>query len=94
VFPEGQLPPTLRELAQDIRRLMTLAYPEEKSSLALDVFLTALNDAEFELKIREREPVDLDEALRLAQRFEVFKSVVQSSSGRDRSSRHIIGTGE
>ena len=82
---------SLRELAQDIRRLMALAYPGEKSGLAehiaRDIFLTALNDPEFELKIREREPVDLDEALKLAQRFEVFKSAVQSSSGRDRSSR-------
>ena len=87
---------SLRELAQDIRRLMTLAYPGEKSSLAehiaRDVFLTALNDPEFELKIREREPVDLDEARKLAQRFEVFKSAVQSSS-RDRSSRHIADMG-
>ena len=76
---------------------MTLAYPGEKSSLAehiaRDVFLTAFNDPEFELKIREREPVDLDEALKLAQRFEVFKSAVLSSSSRDRSSRHIIDTG-
>ena len=87
---------SLRELAQDIRRLMTLAYPGEKSTfaehIARDVFLTALNDPEFELKIREREPVDLDEALKLAQRFEVFKSAVQSSS-RDRSSRHIADMG-
>ena len=68
---------SLRELAHDIRRSMTLAYPGEKSGLvehiARDAFLTALNDPEFELKIREREPVDLDEALKLAQRFEVFK---------------------
>ena len=89
---------SLRELAQDIRRLMTLAYPGERSGLAehiaRDIFLTALNDPEFELKIREREPVDLDEALKLAQRFEVFKSAVQSSSSRDRSTRHIADTGK
>jgi hypothetical protein len=52
---------SLRELAQDIRRLMALAYPGEKSSLsehiARDAFLTALDDPEFELKIREREPL-------------------------------------
>jgi len=88
---------SLRELAQDIRRLMTFAYPGEKSGLAehiaRDVFLTAINDPEFELKIREREPVDLDEALKLAQRFEVFKSAVQSSSSRDRSTRHIADAG-
>jgi len=58
---------SFRKLTQDIWRLITLAYPGEKSSLAehiaRDVFLTVLNDPEFELKIREREPVDLDEAL-------------------------------
>jgi len=41
----------LRELAQDIRHLMTLAYPGEKSTMAehsaRDVFLTALDDPEF-----------------------------------------------
>jgi len=75
---------SLRELAHDVRRLMTLAYPGEQSSLsehiARDAFLSALADSEFELKIREREPVDLDDALRIAQRYEVFKSADESSS--------------
>jgi len=64
---------SIRELAQDVRRLMALAYPGEKSSLAdhiaRDAFLSALDDSEFELKIREREPPDLDTAVKLAQRF-------------------------
>ena len=42
---------SLRELAQDVRRLMALAYPGEKSSLsehiARDAFLMALEDPEF-----------------------------------------------
>ena len=85
---------SLRELAQDIRRLMTLAYPGEKSKLsehiARDAFLSALADPEFELKIREREPADLDDAVRIAQRYEVFKNAVDSSSaGRQRTNRHI-----
>jgi len=60
---------SLHELAHDVRRLMTLEYPGEQSSLsehiARDAFLSALADPEFEfeLKIREREPVDLDDAL-------------------------------
>ena len=61
---------SLRELAEDIRRLMAMAYPGEKSSLsehiARDSFLTALDDAELELKVREREPKDLDEAVGLS----------------------------
>jgi len=67
---------SLRELAQDIQRLMILAYPGEQSSLseqlARDAFLSALADPEFELKIREREPTNLDDPLRIAQRYEVF----------------------
>ena len=58
---------SLRELPQDIRRLMAMAYPGKKSSLsehiARDSFLTALGDAEFKLKVRERKPKDLDEAV-------------------------------
>ena len=43
----------------------------EKSALsehiARDAFLSALVDHEFELKIREREPASLDDAVRIAQ---------------------------
>ena len=46
---------SLRELAHDICRLMTLAYPGEQSSLsehiARDAFLSALGDPDFELKL-------------------------------------------
>ena len=75
---------SLRELAQDIRRLMTLAYPGEMSILAdhivRDAFLSALDDLEFELKIREREPVDLDTAVKIAHRYKVSRSAVDASS--------------
>ena len=86
---------SLRELAQDIRRLMALAYPGEKSrmseNIARDSFLTALNDPELELKIREREVVGLDEALKVAQRLEVFKSAVgMSVTGRQRVNRQVV----
>jgi hypothetical protein len=67
---------------------MALAYPGEKSSLsehiARDAFLSALDDPDFELKIREREPEDLDSAVKLAQRFEVFKNTVDASTGNGR----------
>jgi len=75
---------SLRQLAHDIRRLMTLDNPGEQSSLsehiARDVFLSALGDPDFELKIREREPTDLDEALTIALRYDVFKGAVESSA--------------
>ena len=87
---------SLRELAHDIRRLMTLTYPGEQSSLsehiARDAFLSALADPEFELKVREREPADLDDALRIAQRYDVFKSAVDfSTSSRPRVNRQAAG---
>jgi len=81
---------SLRELAQDIQRLMSLAYPGEKSrmaeKLARDSFLTALDDPELDIKIREREPPDLDSALQIAQRYEVFKGTVETSS----NARHRV----
>jgi len=43
-------------------------------NIAPDSFLTALGDPELELKIRKREAASLDEALKIAQRLEVFKS--------------------
>jgi len=88
---------SLRELAQDIRRLMMLAYPGEKTNLsehiARDFFLSALDDPDLELKIREREPPALDSAVKIAQRLEVFKSAVgQSSNTRQRLSRQVTET--
>ena len=53
--------------------------------------MSALDDPEFELKVREREPIDLDAAVKLAQRFEVFKSTVESSSHtRHRVNRQVV----
>ena len=60
---------SIRELAQDISRLTTLAYPGEKSNLAehiaRDAFLVALDEPELELKIRESEPPDFDSAVKV-----------------------------
>jgi len=50
---------SLRELAQDIRRRVLLAYPSENSKLAehlaRDAFLYSLGNEELELKVRERD---------------------------------------
>jgi len=58
---------TLSELHHDIRRLMALAYPkltaEAREEIACDHFTAALNDPELALKIKERMPQTLDEAL-------------------------------
>jgi len=82
---------SLRELAQDIRRLMMLSYPGDQSpiseNLAKEHFIVALEDPELELKIREREPRTLDSALRVAQRFEVFRSAIRQC--KQRMSRQV-----
>jgi len=58
--------------------------------IARDAFLVALGDTEFELKIREHEPANLDDSLRIAQRFEVFKGAVESrATGGHRLNRHV-----
>ncbi|ESO06028.1 hypothetical protein HELRODRAFT_160141 [Helobdella robusta] len=74
---------SLRELSQTVKKLMSLAYPGEQSKLAVhlttDFFLFALYDADLELKVREREPKNIDESLGIAQRLEVSKNLVNSS---------------
>ena len=90
---------SLRELAQDIRRLMMLAYPGEKSNLsehlARDAFLSALDDPELELKVREREPPDLDSAVKIAQRYEIFKNAVGPlANHRQRINRQVTDVSE
>jgi len=75
---------TLRELAQDIQRLMILAYPGERSALMdnieRDMFLTALDDEKLQLKIREKESPDLETAVKFAQTFEASKMAVEMTS--------------
>jgi hypothetical protein len=73
----------LTELAESIRGLMMLAYPGDQTAstnevVARDAFLTALNDADLEEEIRRREPKDLDEACKMALRFEVIKTTVRT----------------
>ena len=72
---------SLRELAQDVRRLMMLAYPGDRSTmserLAKEHFICAFDDPDLELKVREKEPQTLDSALKYAQRLEVFRNAVR-----------------
>jgi len=88
---------SVRELAQDIRRLLTLAYPGEQSRLVehlgRDAFLAALDYPDLELRIRECEPQSLDAAVHLAQRFEIYRDVVGTPPGRSRqhATRQVTG---
>ena len=67
---------TLQSLHSDVRRLAALAYngmtPEIRDPVTCDHFLDALGDPELAFKIRERQPADVDSALRIALRLEVL----------------------
>ena len=71
------------ELAESIRGLMLLAYPGDQEAntnkaVARDAFLSALGDPDLEEKIRGFEPKGLDEACRMAQRFEIIHNAVHA----------------
>ena len=79
---------SLARVYQDIRGLMTRAYPGQATSdmgeqMALDHFLSALNDKHLELKIRERFPSSLDEAFKQAVQLEASQETVDSRQGRE-----------
>ena len=65
----------LRNLYSDIRRLIVLAFPSldpyHRETIACDYFIDALADPDFALKVRERAPANLDDALRIALPLEV-----------------------
>ena len=81
---------TLSTLHQDVRRLMALAYPNlehsSRETLACDYFIDALDDADFALKVRERMPVTLDDALRYALQLEAWMKNADQVRGQNRSS--------
>ena len=66
----------LTELAQNINRLTRMAYPSAvqglRDTLAKDCFIESLNDVELELFVCQKEPDTLDDAVRVALKFEAF----------------------
>lgn len=66
----------LPELAQDIKRLTRMAYPSAvinlRDTLSKDCFIEALNDPELELFVCQKEPERLDDAVRIALKYEAF----------------------
>jgi len=71
----------LATLVQDVRRLMTLAYPgcasEYGELLAVRAFLDALKDRRLSLKVREREPQTLDQAFKFALRLDGYRRAAE-----------------
>ena len=75
----------LQKLYQDVSWLMSLAYLGE-SSVLLDIvggdaFLEALQDQALRVRILEKEPKNLDDALNLASRLEAFD--IMGSTGQE-----------
>src|SRR5688572_16138226 len=72
-------------LAQDIRRLISLAYPGPSSihleTLATRAFLNALYDQSLALRVRELEPTSLDSAFKLATRLEAYRKAALDKPG-------------
>jgi len=67
---------SLTDLHIDIRRLTALAYPDTdhktRELISCDYFIDALANPELGLKIRERQPKELDAALHIALQLEVW----------------------
>ena len=66
----------LPELAQDIKLLTRMAYPSPfmdlRDTLSKDSFIEALNKAEMDLFIYQKERATIDDAVRLALKYESF----------------------
>ena len=68
---------SIPELAQDIRKLVRLAYPlapvEVREQLAKDCFVDAMNDSELEWSILHGRPKNVWDAVKLALEYEAFQ---------------------
>ena len=84
---------SLSELHQDIRRLIVLAHPtfplEARYVMACDFFIDALDDPEMALKVRERTPKTLDEALQVALRLEAWAKDARSAHAEAEAKRSV-----
>jgi hypothetical protein len=68
---------SLQSLYNEVKRLIALAYPTAFGSelgeiIARDAFISALNDRELEMKVRDKDPLDLETAFRAAVRIESY----------------------
>ncbi|KAL3862063.1 hypothetical protein ACJMK2_038690 [Sinanodonta woodiana] len=67
----------LTELAQDIKRLVRLAYPtaplQVREQLARDCFIDSLNDSELEWVVFQAKSQTVDDALRVGHEYEAFQ---------------------
>jgi len=71
---------SLQQLYQDISKLVALAYPKEEPALvnhvAKEAFVIALSDPILQLKVIEREPKTVEDALNIAVKMEAYQASV------------------
>ena len=76
---------TLSHLLKDIRRLFLLSYPGPQNYMSLitarDASIDALNDRELMIKVMEREPSNLDQAYKIAERLELYQRLPGGREG-------------
>ena len=81
----------LQSLYHDIARLMSLAYPGQTGVMsevvARDAFLEALDDPQLRIRILEREPKTLEDALHMACRLEALERGFRTDVPPERGSR-------
>ena len=82
---------SLQSLYHDIARLMSLAYPGQTGVMsevvARDAFLEALDDPQRRIRILEREPKTLEDALHMASRLEALERGFRTDVPLERGSR-------
>jgi hypothetical protein len=81
---------SLQSLYQDVCRLLALAYPGPTNStttlVGRDAFLDALNNPAMRIRILEKEPTTLEEALTLACRLEAYDRAATPAVHEERES--------
>ena len=81
----------LMDLAQEIRRLMVLAFPgptdRTTDIVARDVFVETLGDPELIIQVQVQRLTDLDSALQMAQHME---AVIRSIAGRSGNAVRVV----
>jgi len=82
---------TLEDLHVDIRRLAVLTFQtmeySERKRISCEYFVDALNDPDLTLRVRERDPKSLDEALRIAEKLELWKKDSERRLGEAKKSK-------
>ena len=83
---------SLSSLMQDIRKIITFAYPGRTSSLveelARDAFIEALYDRNLALQVMIKEPKGLDDAFQLASKLNAYNELISHESVMPKNTRY------